>query len=182
MNRRSKRGFTLVELLLAISIIILVAGVIVPMARTFGGANIVDETLNEVKGYLLMARQHAVQHHRPVAVFFLPPTDFTPNSRMMIFEMKKQPPNASDLANVNNWTVMAGAYGANIRPGLEVVNGSDDNLFAVVYNTRGYIDTRCPPANTVIRIGPRKGTESALRPKAVAISRATGTVLNFEGK
>jgi len=180
MRTRTARGFTLVELLLAISIIVLVVGMIVPMVRAFSGSGGVDSAVNEVKGYLLMARQEAIQYHRDIAVFFLPPTELTQNSRMMVFERQDRLVNANDLADIRNWRVIPAGYGANLRRGLEVVNRSGDNLFCVIYNANGYVDSACPLANTCIRIGPKQGSESGERPQAVAISRATGSILQFE--
>ena len=180
MRTRTTRGFTLVELLLAISIIVLVVGIIVPMVRMFTGSGGVDNAVNEIKGYLLMARQQSIQYHQDIAVFFLPPTELTQNSRMMVFEQRERLINANDLADIRNWQVMPAGYGVNLRRGLEVVNRSGDKLFCVIYNSNGYVDSRCPLDNTCIRIGPKSGTESAERAQAVAISRATGSILQFE--
>jgi len=180
MRLRATKGFTLVELLLAISIIILVAGMIVPLVRAFAGSGGVDSALNEVKGYLLMAKQQAVQYHQSTAVFFLPPTELTQNSRMMIFQRRERLINGNDLTDIRNWQVMPGAYGAGLRRGLEVRNRSGDNLFCIIYNAQGYVDNGCPLNNTCIRIGPKEGSESGERPQAVAISRATGSILQFE--
>ena len=179
MRTQRQSAFTLMELLLAISIIVLVAGAVGSLVTALSGGSLVAETLNEVKGYLLMARQQAVQYHRPVAVFFLPPTDLTPNSRMMLFELKPTLPNPSNIEDVSNWYVMPGGYGANLRAGIEVRNRAGAGLFCIPYSANGSVDSRCPANNTSIQIGSQTGRESAMRAKAVAINRVTGAVLQL---
>lgn len=178
MRTRRERGFTLVELLLSITIIVLVAGMIVPMVSAFSGANVVDETVNEIRGYLLMAHQRAVQHHKDIAIFFLPPTEMTPNSRMMIFDLKDDASFLTDITDVRNWRVMPGAYGTHARRNLEITNGLGSNMFCVVYNSEGRIDNRCPDANTQIRIGPRS-KDSLDRAQSLSINRHTGGINDF---
>lgn len=180
MNRQRRRGFTLIELLLAISIIVMVAAMIVPMVTAFSGGSLVEQSVNEVKGYLLMAQQQAVQYHEHVAVFFLPPTALTQNSRMMVFELKKMPSNPDRLAHVSNWRVMTAAQAANLRAGMEIRNRGDDDLFCIIYNPNGYVDYRCPSENLNIRIGPKQGVESPERSRPLAINRATGTLLQLQ--
>lgn len=178
----SKRAFTLVELLLSISIIILVAAMIAPMVTAFGGASLSEATRNELKAYLMLARQQAVQYNRPVAVFVLPPTQLTEVSRLMLFELKENPSNLNNIADVNNWRAMAGAYGTKIRRGIVISNNGNvtsPDMFGIVFDASGAIDARCPAQNTTLLISPRNVTESTEQQMAVAINRATGSILDL---
>lgn len=184
MKMRKNRGFTLVELLLSISIIILVATMIVPMVSAFSSGNVVDQSINEVKSYLLLARQQAVQFGTPVAVYFLPPTKFTPNSRMILVELKDNPGTPNEIANISNWRVIPGEYGAAVRQGIEIRKRNDaastPTAFCIVYTAGGFIDSRCPAENTSLRIGPKPGGESRMVAKAVAVNRSTGSIIQLE--
>jgi prepilin-type N-terminal cleavage/methylation domain-containing protein len=179
-QRHRKRAFTLIELLLAISIIVLVAGMIVPMVSAFSGSSMVEQTLNEVRSYLLLARQQAVQYHRPVAVFFLPPTDHTPNSRMMLFELR----GTSKTTQIKDWRVIPGEYGSTVRRGIEVRkrgdNGEIPAPFCIAYTPSGFIDDEVDADSLSLQIGPRRtGTETAETHVAVAVNRSTGTIMKL---
>jgi len=179
MNVRRCTGFTLIELLLAISIIVMVASMIVPMVSALSGGSLVEQSVNEVKGYLLMGQQQAVQYHEYVAVFFLPPTELTQNSRMMVFNLKKTLADPHSLTTLSNWRAMTGAQAAHLRSGIEVRNRGSDSVFCIIYNPNGYVDNRCPAENLSIRIQPSAGIESPERARALAINRATGTILQL---
>lgn len=184
MRKRTKRGFTLVELLLSVSIIILVAGMIVPMVSAFSSGNIVEQSINEIKSYLLLARQQAVQYGTPVAVYFLPPTQLTPNSRMILVQLRDQLASSNDITNMGNWRVIPGEYGAAVRQGIEIRKRGDSGTpaaaFCIVYTSGGFIDSRCPAANTSIRIGPKLNSESRMKAEAVAVNRSTGSIIQLE--
>jgi len=178
-RRHRTRGFTLVELLLAISIIILVAGMIVPMVSAFSGGSMVEQTVNDVRSYLLLTRQQAVQYHRPVAVFFLPWTDHTLNSRMMLFE----PRGTAITADIGDWRVIPGEYGASVRRGIEIRSRGDcgkvPKVFGIVYTPSGFVDDVVDANSISIQIGPRSGTETAETHIAVAVNRSTGTIMKL---
>ena len=111
MKSYRTRGFTLVELMVTISIIILAAMMVVPLVEAMTGSNRVEGALLEVQGYMGMARQEATQFNKTVAVRFVPPTHLTPQPRLMLEIMKE---GKTDPANPANWQVKAGAYGAKL--------------------------------------------------------------------
>lgn len=184
MRRRTphRAGFTLIELLMAISIILLVAGMMVPVVRTFTSGAGVDSAMNELRGYLLLARQTAVQQHRPTAVFFLEPTPISPMQRIMIFQEKANAQGAS-RAHISNWKILPGAYGIKVPEGLAITNSAGQlgaNDFCIIYDPQGFIPPDCPDKNLSLRIGSREGVEHAIRPRVFAIGRATGSILKLD--
>lgn len=178
-----RKAFTLIELLLAISIIILVAGMIVPMVSAFSGTSMVEQTVNEVRSYLLLARQQAVQYHRPVAVFFLPPTEHTLNSRMMLFELRSIRGVPRNYTDIKNWRVIPGEYGTSVRRGIEIRKRGDSGKipkpFCIAYTPGGFVDDEVDANSVSIQIGPRSGTETAETHVAVAVNRSTGTIMKL---
>jgi type II secretory pathway pseudopilin PulG len=177
MNACGRKAFTLVELLLAVTIIIVVAAAIVPMISSMSGGSRVKGALNEIQGFLMMARQEAVQSQKEVAVFFLPPTRLTPSSRAMLFQLRA---NHQVSESIGDWVAMAGSYGIALAPGLEVRNGADADLFCIIFNSRGYVHRLCGTPSTCIKVQPKQGQESREQPLTAAVNRATGAFLRFE--
>jgi prepilin-type N-terminal cleavage/methylation domain-containing protein len=184
MAKRSQRAFTLVELLVTIAIIIFVAGMIVPMVSAFTTGGITEQSVNVVKSYLMLARQQAVQHGKPVAVFFLPPTQLTTYSRMIMVEARKDFGTSTDITSITNWRVIPGEHGAALRRPIEVRKVGDNSkipkAFCIVFTAGGYVDSRCPPANTSLRVGPSPHSDSGLTSIDVPINRNTGGVLKLK--
>jgi prepilin-type N-terminal cleavage/methylation domain-containing protein len=69
-----RRGFTLVELVVAIAIIIMLAAILVPVAMTLLGGRSLTMAKSVIDGYLGGVRMEAVNRGRPVLVAILPPT------------------------------------------------------------------------------------------------------------
>lgn len=67
------RGFTLVELIVVIAIIIMLAAILVPVAASLLGGKSLRLAKNVVDGYLGGVRLEAVNRGRPVLVAILPP-------------------------------------------------------------------------------------------------------------
>ena len=169
------RGFTLVELMVTISIIILAAMMVVPLVEAMTGSNRVEGALLEVQGYMAMAKQEAVQFNKTVAVRFVPPTPLTPQTRLMLEILAE---GQTDPTNPTNWQVKAGSYGAKLPDMLKIENGADDQSFRIWFNSDGFIPQDCPDDNLVIKAGPR--TAETLEPSITyAINRATGQFLRF---
>lgn len=72
-SRRRVRGFTLTEMLVVISIIILVLALALPSFRFMTGANDVENTANRLSAYIGNARQEAVANGKVAGVLFLLP-------------------------------------------------------------------------------------------------------------
>jgi prepilin-type N-terminal cleavage/methylation domain-containing protein len=184
MKTRTSGGFTLVELLLSISIIVMVAAMVAGMMNAFSKGSVVEKAVNEIKSYLLLAKQEAVQMGKPVAVFFVPPTDLTPNSRMILLEARDQLPAGTDVTQLSNWRVIPGEYGATVRQGLEIRRKGDTSgqaeSFCIVYTPGGTIDNRCPANNLSLSVGPTKTSNARMTPAGVAVNRSTGTITQLE--
>lgn len=74
---RRARAFTLVELLVVISIIGLLMFIAVPAFKGFGRSNVMSAAQQQLRDDLSFARQQAITHRSPVyMVFFMPPNDF----------------------------------------------------------------------------------------------------------
>jgi prepilin-type N-terminal cleavage/methylation domain-containing protein len=178
MNTR--KGFTLIELMISVSIIALVAAAVVQTISAIGGASRTDGAVNEIRGYLLMAQQQAVQYNKSTAVWVLPATKFSTSPRLMVFELR--PTCDKPSRNISDWQVMAGSYALSLPPGLTIRNGAKADSFPIIFDSQGCIEPPpvCLDADTRLMIGPAPGRESRERPRAVAINRTTGAMMRFE--
>ena len=175
MKRFRTGGFTLVELMITISIIIMVAMMVMPLVEALTGSNRVEGVLLEVQGYMAMAQQEAVQFNKTVAVRFVPPTQLTSQPRLMIEIMKE---GKTDPTRDDSWQVKAGAYGAKLISMIKIENAGGKESFRIWFNSRGFIPQDCPGENTIITAGPR--TNETLEPTITcAMNRATGQFLRF---
>ncbi len=175
MKRYKTSGFTLVELMITISIIIMVAMMVMPLVEAMTGSNRVEGVLLEVQGYMTMAQQEAVQFNKTVAVRFVPPTELTSQPRLMIEIMKE---GKTDPTKANSWQVKAGAYGAKLLDMLKIENADGEESFRIWFNGSGFIPQNCPDPNLSITAGPR--TKETIEPTfTYAINRATGRFLRF---
>ncbi|NIA21545.1 MAG: hypothetical protein GWP05_06170 [Anaerolineaceae bacterium] len=175
MKRYKTGGFTLVELMITISIIIMVAMMVMPLVEAMTGSNRVEGTLLEVQGYMTMAQQEAVQYNKTVAVRFVPPTQLTSRPRLMIEIMKE---GKTDPTDAGNWQIKAGTYGAKLLDMLKIENAGGQESFRIWFNSRGFIPQDCPDNNLQITAGPR--TNETIEPTITyAINRATGRFLRF---
>jgi len=175
MKRYRTRGFTLVELMVTISIIIMAAMMVVPLVEAMTGSNRVEGALLEVQGYLTMAQQEAVQFNKTVAVRFVPPTRLTPQPRLML-EILREGEIASQ--NDTSWLIKAGAYGAKLPDMLKIENKADDQSFRIWFNKDGFIPPECHGDNLEIKAGPET-TETLEPTMTYAVNRATGQFLRF---
>ncbi len=170
MMASRKNAFTLVELMLAMSIIIVVTAIMVPTVSTLTGGSRVEGAANQVQGFLLMAKQQAVQHNKKIRVRFLPPfykgSPISPNTRLVLYEPK---------LSGSGWKVLAGSRAAQLPPDLVVTTEQGRDDFYITFNSRGSVED----GETVLRIGVRAGSESGENAKPLAINRSTGAFLRF---
>ena len=65
-----RRGFTLLELLVVVSLLVAIAAIALPVVVTSLNADAYDTTVEVTKGQLLLARAHAQATGRPVEVLY----------------------------------------------------------------------------------------------------------------
>jgi prepilin-type N-terminal cleavage/methylation domain-containing protein len=63
-------GFTLIELMAVVGIVILLAGITFPAVRTLTRGNAVSQAHNQISSYLIQARAIAMAQHRQAGVVF----------------------------------------------------------------------------------------------------------------
>ena len=175
MKRRTG-GFTLVELMLVVSIIILMAGAAVPLLSMMAGGSRSDNAASQVQAIIQMARQQAVQYHVETSVEFLSPNTGTTTNHPYTRVITGQ--NTSPGVN-NNFTVLAGSYAINLPNGVQVANGSGGTQFAIAFTAAGTVHPRTAPAYLVLDIGPITGTESAESTVEYRLNRVTGGFLEL---
>lgn len=175
---RRQSGFTLMELMLTVAIVLIVAVMMLPVITALTSGRRIEGTINQVQSYLSLARSEAISRNRHTAVFFFGPTEITPASRLMIFQIRNNPPKPNSLEDLTNWTIIPGAYGTRIPPGVKITNGDGDQRFAVMFTNRSGIHSDCPPDNLTVRIGP-DSDESNERSVEYVVNRATGRFLKF---
>ncbi|MEZ0297058.1 MAG: Tfp pilus assembly protein FimT/FimU [Candidatus Methylacidiphilales bacterium] len=85
VNRIKRRGFTLLELLVTVTIIAALSAISMPFAPALFKSNQVEQGVLAIAGTLEQARQHAVTHNTYVWVAFMPaPADKPQNGATMI--------------------------------------------------------------------------------------------------
>jgi len=175
--KRTARAFTLIELMITVSIIVGVAALVAGMMSAIAGTSKSEEAVNIVNGYVQMARQQAVQYGQPVAVFFLDKTPYSLNTRMMVFEPRLTGVVTHDIVD---WQTVPGSRAATLPENVIVRNASNQPCFPIIFDSQGMVHPKTLAADVSIIIGPRDANETRDRPKAIAINRATGAVMRFE--
>ena len=170
MTPSRKRAFTLVELMLAMSIIIVVTAIMIPTVSTLTGGSRIEGAVNQVQGFIRMAQQQAFTYNKKVRVRFLPPfyrgSPISPNTRLVLYEQK---------LSGQGWKVLAGSRAAQLPTDLVMTNEHGRDDFYITFNSRGAVED----GDTVMRIGVRSGSERRDHPKPLVINRSTGAFLRF---
>ena len=181
MGRRTN-GFTLIELMLVVTIIILMAGAAVPLLSKMAGGGRTDNAASQVQAMILLARQQAVQYHVETSVLFLPPEATTggstahPYTRVIIGQ--------NTTAGGGSFKVLAGAYAINLPNGIQVANGATaagtlPAQFGIAFTTAGTVHPQTNSGNLVLDIGPVAGMESTEPTVEYRLNRVTGGFLQL---
>jgi prepilin-type N-terminal cleavage/methylation domain-containing protein len=181
--RQAARGFTLIEMMIVVSILILVAAMMVPMLSHLAGSNRAEAAALEIQSYMMMARQRAVESHKDTAAYFVAPS---PSSAVQVYRVMliEAVSSQADLTLPSNWQVVAGSYGAKLPAEMVVHDGfsTPATTFAIHFDARGMAVNQFPHQNFQIYIGPRAavgGANSKERTIWFAVNKATGGFLRF---
>jgi prepilin-type N-terminal cleavage/methylation domain-containing protein len=173
-----RNGFTLIELMLVVTIIILMAGMAVPLLTQMSGSSRTDNAATQVQAMILMARQQAVQYHTETSVMFLQPNVSTgaiahPYTRMILGQ--------STTPGSGNFAAVPGSYAIDLPNGIQVANGANPPVtqFAIAFSTAGTVHPKTSSANTVLDIGPITGTGSMEKTVEYRLNRVTGGFLQL---
>ncbi len=187
--RERTDGFTLIELMLVITIIVLMAGTAVPLLTQMSGASKTDNAASQVQSMILMARQMAVQYHTETSVRFLPPYTGSngsvhPFTRMILGQIQ-----TGSLAGSGNFGVVAGSYAIDLPNGIQAVSSTmlanpptppaTYPTFSIAFNSAGTVHPQTQSANLVLDIGPISGTESTEKTVEYRLNRVTGAFLQL---
>ncbi len=74
VSKKAMQGFTLVELLVVISIIVLISAMAGPAIQALSGAGTINKSVNDLSRTLQLARTYAIANHAHVLVAFSPLT------------------------------------------------------------------------------------------------------------
>jgi prepilin-type N-terminal cleavage/methylation domain-containing protein len=161
--RDQRRGFTLIEVLVTVTIIAALSAISLPLAPALFRSNRVNQGLLAIAGTMEQARQHAVTHNTYVWVIFMPaPAD--------------KPQNGAAMVVIES------------RGGIDTLNWSTDPVnivghpdLSVVGAVRSLPGTQIADAGTVtVPNLPSTGTASAsLQPVQVLLPYAAGGNLTF---
>jgi prepilin-type N-terminal cleavage/methylation domain-containing protein len=172
--RGRTNGFTLIELMLVVTIIILMAGAAVPLLSNMAGAGRVDNAASQVQAIILMARQQAVQYHVETSVEFIVPDLAHPYTRVITGQC-----GVPGTGNTTGFSVVAGSYAIKMPNGIQVANGAGATTFSIAFTTAGMVHPQTLAADLVLDIGPITGTESAEQTVEYRLNRVTGAFLQL---
>lgn len=183
--RGRANGFTLIELMLVITIILLMAGVAVPLLTQMAGSSKTDNAAAQVQAMIQMARQQAVQYHVETSVLFLPPNTGTTNhpyTRMIL---------GQNTTPGGTFQVMPGTYTVDLPNGIQVatlaagspgyaaLGSTPAGPFGIAFSTAGTVHPRTNSSNLVLEIGPVGNTESTEKTVEYRLNRVTGAFLQL---
>jgi prepilin-type N-terminal cleavage/methylation domain-containing protein len=119
---RSRAGFTLVELLVVMSLILVLATLVVGLAPSIRRDARVTNAIEQVQGWLLIAKQRAYRDRVPRGVRVVVPTGSTTATELAYIE---QPENITGkFAKITDWTPPMGMTpGSGARKTLQIDTG-----------------------------------------------------------
>lgn len=110
VGREVDRGFTLIEILIVVTIIILVFGFAMPTIGAFLSNQKLKAVSGRLAGSLLIARTRAITKHQDVYIIFLPDRLMIASSRLEVPEFREYFASAREAAKMTIYLRFADAY------------------------------------------------------------------------
>jgi prepilin-type N-terminal cleavage/methylation domain-containing protein len=122
------RGFTLVEIVVVLTIIVLIASAALPAYRFISGSRSLDNTQNMISAMLSRARSLALVSHQARGVFFF--IDTINDRTVMALVQQETDSTLPDLDSYKGWTAVSPSTPAS---GLDQYNPIQTGMPAIYY-------------------------------------------------